>query len=157
MTNKKDNPGIVLPPPLIYAAVFFLSLFVQSKMAIDSSFFGTQNAKIAGYILIAISLFFIVPALIKFARSKNTLMTIRPASSLQITGIYAVSRNPMYMGLLILYSGIAFLKGNLWTFIFIPLIIIIMQAYVIRGEENYLLRAFGEQYVVYKKKVRRWI
>ena len=63
----------------------------------------------------------------------------------------------MYMGLLILYSGIAMLEGNWWAFIFIPLIIIIVQSYVIRGEENYLQRAFGEEYNAYRKKVRRWI
>jgi protein-S-isoprenylcysteine O-methyltransferase Ste14 len=49
------------------------------------------------------------------------------------------------------------LEGNWWAFIFIPLIIIIVQSYVIRGEENYLQRAFGEEYNAYRKKVRRWI
>jgi protein-S-isoprenylcysteine O-methyltransferase Ste14 len=100
---------------------------------------------------------FILPALIKFAQSKNTLVTIKPANSLQTRGIYSVTRNPMYMGLLILYCGIAMFEGNWWTIIFIPVIIIIVQAYVIRGEENYLQRAFGEEYFAYRKKVRRWI
>ena len=158
MSNKKkDNPGIFIPPPLIYAAIFFLSILMQKIIPINNSFFDSRNATIAGIVLIAIALLFILPALIKFVQSKNTLVTIKSATSLQTKGIYSLTRNPMYMGLLILYSGIAMLEGNWWTFIFIPLIIIIMQAYVIRGEENYLLRAFGEQYVVYKKKVRRWI
>ena len=144
MSNKKkDNPGIFIPPPLIYAAIFFLSILMQKIIPINNSFFDSRNATIAGIVLIVIALLFILPALIKFVQSKNTLVTIKSATSLQTKGIYSLTRNPMYMGLLILYSGIAMLEGNWWTFIFIPLIIIIVQSYVIRGEENYLQRAFG--------------
>jgi len=158
MSNKKkDNPGIFIPPPLIYAAIFFLSILMQKIIPINNSFFDSRNATIAGIVLIAIALLFILPALIKFVQSKNTLVTIKSATSLQTKGIYSLTRNPMYMGLLILYSGIAMLEGNWWTFIFIPLIIIIVQSYVIRVEENYLQRAFGEEYNTYRKKVRRWI
>ena len=158
MSNKKkDNPGIFIPPPLIYAAIFFLSILMQKIIPINNSFFDSRNATIAGIVLIAIALLFILPALIKFVQSKNTLVTIKSTTSLQTKGIYSLTRNPMYMGLLILYSGIAMLEGNWWTFIFIPLIIIIVQSYVIRGEENYLQRAFGEEYNAYRKKVRRWI
>jgi len=158
MSNKKkDNPGIFIPPPLIYAAIFFLSILMQKIIPINNSFFDSRNATIAGIVLIVIALLFILPALIKFVQSKNTLVTIKSATSLQTKGIYSLTRNPMYMGLLILYSGIAMLEGNWWTFIFIPLIIIIVQSYVIRGEENYLQRAFGEEYNAYRKKVRRWI
>jgi protein-S-isoprenylcysteine O-methyltransferase Ste14 len=157
MNNKKDNPGVVIPPPLIYAAIFFFSIFMQKVLPIDSSFFGSKNAEISGFLLIAISLLFTLPALIRFAQSKNTLITIKPANSLQTKGIYSLSRNPMYTGLLILYTGLGLWKGNWWTFIFIPLIIIVIQTYVIRGEEHYLQRAFGEEYISYRKKVRRWI
>lgn len=157
MATKKDNPGVVLPPPLIYLAVFFLSLLLQKNFPINTSFFATESSTIIGSAFIAIALLFMLPALIKFAQSKNTLITIKPANSLQTTGIYKISRNPMYMGLLFMYSGVGILKGNWWTFILIPAIIIIMQSYVIRGEENYLQRAFGEEYTQYRKKVRRWI
>ncbi|QEC68436.1 isoprenylcysteine carboxylmethyltransferase family protein [Panacibacter ginsenosidivorans] len=157
MATKKDNPAVVVPPPLIYVAVFFLSLMLQKYFPINNSFFTSGSSKITGLVLMAIALLFILPALLKFAQSKNTLMTIRPANSLQTNGIYKISRNPMYAGLIFLYSGIGMLKGNWWTFILIPVIIIIVQLYVIKGEENYLQRAFGEAYIQYRKKVRRWI
>jgi len=157
MATKKDNPGVVVPPPLIYVAIFFLSLMLQKYFPIDNSFFTTDSSKIIGFVLSTIALLFMVPALVKFAQSKNTLMTIRPANSLQTNGIYKISRNPMYTGLVFLYSSIGMLKGNWWTFILIPVIIIIVQSYVIKGEENYLQRVFSEDYTQYKKKVRRWI
>ena len=100
---------------------------------------------------------FVLPAVIKFFKTKNTLITIHPANSLQTVGIYTISRNPMYLGLLILYIGIAFLKGNLWTFMFIPLVILVITYTVIVKEEKYLGRTFGDSYIEYRKKVRRWI
>ena len=157
MATKKDNPGVVVPPPLIYVALFFLSLLLQKYLPLNISFFATESSTIIGSVLIFIAFLFMLPALIKFVQSKNTLITIQPASSLQTDGIYKISRNPMYLGLLFMYSGIGMLKGDWWTFILIPIIIIIVQSYVIRGEENYLQRAFGEEYAHYKKKVRRWI
>jgi len=63
----------------------------------------------------------------------------------------------MYLGLLLLYSGIAFLKGNPWTFILIPVLMLVVELYVIRREELYLEREYRDEFISYKKKVRRWI
>lgn len=98
-----------------------------------------------------------MPALIKFFQTKNTLITIKPARSLQTAGIYSISRNPMYLSLLVLYMGIGCFKGNLWSFILIPLLVVIVTHFVIRNEEAYLARTFGSDYTEYQKKVKRWI
>jgi len=63
----------------------------------------------------------------------------------------------MYLGLLLLYCGMGVLKGNWWTFILIPLLVVVVQTYVIKKEEHYLQNAFGEEYSAYKNKVRRWL
>jgi protein-S-isoprenylcysteine O-methyltransferase Ste14 len=63
----------------------------------------------------------------------------------------------MYLGLLFLYTGIAFFTGNWWTFILIPVVIAVVTIYVIRREEKYLYDAFGEEFTAYTAKVRRWI
>lgn len=120
-------------------------------------FFESGIAYIIGLLFIIIAVTITLPALIKFLTTKNTLITIKPAHSLQTSGIYSISRNPMYLGLLILYIGIAFLKGNYWTFILIPIVILVVTNLVILKEEKYLSRAFGMEYTEYRKKVRRWI
>lgn len=157
MNSKRDNPGVYVPPPLFYVAVFFLSLFLQKVDPVNDAFFQSAQAKIAGMFLIITALVFLIPALTRFIQSKNTLVTIKPANSLQTSGIYRKTRNPMYVGLLLLYTGIAFLKGDWWTIMLIPVVIIIVQSFVIRKEEAYLTRAFGNTYLEYRKKVRRWI
>ena len=157
MENKKDNPGVYIPPPLIYAGVFLLAVLIQRLIPFEKNFFYTIASKIAGSIIIIAGVFFSFPALSQFFRTKNTLITIKPASSLQTTGIYSVCRNPMYISLLLWYTGLSFLIGNWWNFILLPLLFLIMQEYVIKREEKYLERSFGQEYLNYKSKVRRWI
>ena len=157
METPKSHPGVYIPPPAIYALIFLLSLLLQKLFPISALFLRTQIAAILGCLFMAFSTIFSLPAIVKFIRSKNTLITIKPANSLQKTGIYGISRNPMYLGLLFLYTGIAFFAGNLWTLILIPVIVMIITTYVIGREEKYLLDAFGQDYTSYKFKVRRWI
>jgi protein-S-isoprenylcysteine O-methyltransferase Ste14 len=157
MTETKDHPGVVIPPPLFYAATFLLSLLIQKLIRVDRSFFHDMIARIAGIIFLVVCIFFAFPALQQFLKTKNTLITIRPANSLQTTGIYSINRNPMYISLLCLYAGLAILVGNWWTLALLPVLAIIVTSIVILPEERYLQRAFGAEYIEYKKNVRRWI
>lgn len=157
MDNKKDNPGVYIPPPLIYAVVFLAAVFIQKKISIDDSGFHSQMAKIAGVLFLIVSLFFMVTSLRQFFISKNTLIPIKPASSLQTNGIYSITRNPMYVSLALIYLGISCFVGNWWNVILFPFLLLIVQEYIIKREEKYLVRRFGQEYVIYKTKVRRWL
>jgi protein-S-isoprenylcysteine O-methyltransferase Ste14 len=152
----KDHARVYLPPPLIYAAVFFLSILIQKFIVLPKELFELTVTKILGWLFIAGQIISVM-AYMEFHKAKTTASTMRPVTSLQTKGLYTVSRNPMYIGLLLTYIGIALLVGNWWTIILIPLLIIIMNLYVIQREENYLERTFGKEYLDYKKRVRRWI
>lgn len=155
--KKEDNPGVSLPPPLIYGLFFGISLILQKLFPIEKDFFYSKAAEAIGFLLLVLCLVLDLPSLVRFFITKNTLITIKPANSLQTKGMYSISRNPMYAGLLCLYSSLAFLVGNWWTVLLIPFVIFIIQVYVIRREENYLTRRFGQQFIDYKKRVRRWL
>lgn len=157
-TTTKDHPGIYIPPPFIYVAVFLVALFIQLKAPIINTIFNTTAIKIIGalFIIFAVS-FFLFRSLQRFIKSKNTVVTILPANSLQTSGIYAITRNPMYIGLALVYLGVACFIGNWWNIILFPFLLLIVQEYIIKREEKYLLRRFGQDYVEYKKQVRRWI
>ena len=157
MKTKLDSPGVYLPPPLIYVLVFLLAGFIQKRIKINESFFRTRMAIGIGAIFIVIAMIFLATSLVKFFKTKNTVVLIKPASSLQTTGIYSISRNPMYVGLAFLYLAITCFIGNWWNVILFPLIILIVQGYVIRSEEKYLERAFGKSFVEYRSRVRRWL
>lgn len=157
MKNKEDSPGVYIPPPLIYVLVFLGAIFIQKRISIDNSIFHLQITKIAGVLFLVISLLFLITSLRQFYISKNTLVLIKPASSLQFNGIYSITRNPMYVGLALVYLGTSCFVGNWWNIILFPFLLLIVQAYIIKSEGKYLLRKFGKEYVVYKTKVRRWL
>ncbi len=157
MESKKDHPGVYIPPPLLYVATFLAAVLIQKLVPLSKDFFYTATSKIIGSVIILIGLFFNFPALRQFFKTKNTLVTIKPANSLQTSGIYSVSRNPMYVSLLLLYTGLSFMIGNWWNLVLLPVLFLIVQEYVIKREEKYLNRRFGQQYFDYKTKVRRWL
>ena len=157
MENEKDSPGVYIPPPLIYVLSFITAGFIQKRIPIDDSWFHSQMAIIMGMSLLIISLFFLVRSLRQFFKSKNTLILIKAAFSLQKNGIYSISRNPMYIGLAIVYLGIACFIGNWWNIILFPILLLIVQEYIIKREEKYLERRFGQEYLDYKGSVRRWL
>jgi protein-S-isoprenylcysteine O-methyltransferase Ste14 len=137
MENKKDSPGVYIPPPLYYVLLLVAAIFVQKRVSIDDSLFHLQITKMAGIFSLVISLFFLITSLRKFFQSKNTLILIKPASSLQTNGIYSISRNPMYVGLAIVYLGINCLIGNWWNIILFPLLLLIVQEYIIKRFVSY--------------------
>lgn len=157
MENKKDSPGVYIPPPLFYVVIFLIALFLQNKFPINAIIFRGQGMKILGIIFIVIALIFLIRSLQQFIRSKNTVVTMLPASSLQTNGIYHITRNPMYLGLAIVYLGISCLVGNWWNMILFPFLLLLVQQYIIKHEEKYLDRRFGKEYTEYKHKVRRWL
>ncbi|MDP4211288.1 MAG: isoprenylcysteine carboxylmethyltransferase family protein [Bacteroidota bacterium] len=157
MKNTKNSPGVFIPPPLFYVSLFLFSLLLQRYYPVSRGFFQTSIAHLGGSVIIAFGLMTTAPALRQFFKTKNTLITVKPATSLQTNGIYSVSRNPMYLGLLFVYLGVALIFGNWWTIILLPLLFVLINYFIILQEEKYLLKAFGASYSDYKKKVRRWL
>lgn len=153
---KKDHAGVYIPPPLIFATVFIIGYFIQKTFVINNSFFTTDSIKMVGIAFFLIALFLLYKSIWKFIATGTTLVTMKPSSSLQITGIYKFTRNPMYLGMVLSYLALTCFFGN-WWHIFLPFLIIIIEMYVIKREEKYLERHFGESYVDYKKKVRKWV
>jgi protein-S-isoprenylcysteine O-methyltransferase Ste14 len=78
--------------------------------------------------------------------------TDRPVPRLTTAGPFGYSRNPAYLSLAMIYAGIAVLRNSLWAILFLPLVL-----YVIGREERYLERTFGEEYLAYRRRVRRWV
>ncbi|MEP6793389.1 MAG: isoprenylcysteine carboxylmethyltransferase family protein [Saprospiraceae bacterium] len=155
--NTSKGPGVYIPPPLFYVLTFLASVFVQKRIPIPDTVFHFMIVKVVGAILLIIALFFLVRSLRQFFLTKNTLILIKPASSLQTTGIYSVTRNPMYVGLAIIYLGITCFIGNWWNIILFPILFLIVQEYIIKHEEKYLELEFGQEYDTYRRLVRRWL
>lgn len=81
----------------------------------------------------------------------------KPTPSIIESGPYRFSRNPMYLQIVIVCIGFAILLQNPWILLLTPLAAWVLYALAIRPEEAYLERKFGETYLAYKRRVRRWI
>ena len=95
----------------------------------------------------------------KFAKTKTTVDPTKPSktSSLVISGIYRITRNPMYLGMLFLIISFTFYKLSLAGAIVIPFFIFYINKYQIEPEEYEMRKKFGENFEDYCKKVDRWI
>jgi protein-S-isoprenylcysteine O-methyltransferase Ste14 len=110
-------------------------------------------------IIFSIGSAIILYAAISFKLANTTLDPRQPekASSLVSNGIFSLSRNPMYLGFLLWLLAGAVYSQNLLSFVFIPLFVILANQLYILPEEKILETLFGDDYVNYRAKVRRWL
>ncbi|NOS78470.1 MAG: isoprenylcysteine carboxylmethyltransferase family protein [Nitrospira sp.] len=96
---------------------------------------------------------------VAFSRAGTTVNPMKPASSssLVVTGIYSVTRNPMYLGLLLVLLAWAIYLANVLTALFLPGFVWYMNRYQIEPEERALISLFGTEFTAYAARVRRWI
>lgn len=92
-----------------------------------------------------------------FKKVDTGLVPFDEARVLVTSGFFRYTRNPMYLGMVLLLLGFAILSGALGPFIPIPFFVWIIRNNFILGEERFMEAAFGEEYLSYKKLVRRWM
>ena len=92
-----------------------------------------------------------------FAAAETTILPFARSSELVTTGVYRVSRNPMYLSLALLLKGAALLMGSLTPFLVVPVFMLLIRRNFIRHEEAMLEERFGERYRAYRSRVRRWM
>ena len=92
----------------------------------------------------------------KFVRAGTAVQPWKPASRVVSGGPYRFTRNPMYIALALLQAGIALLADSAWMLLTLVPVLFIIRYMVIGREEGYMEAKFGEEYLSYKRSVRRW-
>ena len=152
--QRADSAGVRIPPPLVFIAMYLLGWLVQSR--IPTPFLPDPLAFALGGVLLAGWLALVITSIPTMIRRGGTLNTAAPSRALVTMGIYRVTRNPMYLSLVVLYLGVMCLTRMLWPLAFLPVALVYTQITILR-EERYLERAFGAAYLAYKARVRRWL
>ena len=153
-----DNPGVMAPPPFIYACPLIVGLILHALFPVSLVRFLPRMVRlIIGSSLIGIACTLITIAFRTMRRANTNVDPREPATTLVVEGPFQITRNPLYLSLTIFYIGVTFLANTLWTILLLPLTLIVMRKGVIDREERYLERKFGEQYLRYKSNVRRWL
>lgn len=116
-----------------------------------------QVLMVVGIALIIIGIGFIVLGRREFARYGQPTDPGHPTSSVVKTGVFSISRNPLYLGCVILFFGIGLAINILWTLVLLVVSIILCHYVLIVPEERYLVARFGNEYKEYMARVHRWI
>ncbi len=145
-------------PPLVQLLLVGAGMLAISKLVPSLTF--SIPAKIPIGILVV--LFGVVVALLgvlEFRKAKTTLDPRYPQKSenLVVTGIYKISRNPMYLGFLLALFGWFVILANVAALLFLPVFVIYINHFQIKPEERFLLQKFGSDFSQYCSKVRRWV
>jgi protein-S-isoprenylcysteine O-methyltransferase Ste14 len=155
MADEQDNPGIWVPPPLLYLLALLLGLLLDTRAHVP--FLPRGVARSLGWPLVGGGMALAAWFIRTMRSADTTLRTDKPVSSLIQDGPFRYSRNPGYVALTMIYCRIAVRRNALWATLLLPLVVYVIQREVIEREERYLERTFGEEYLNYKARVRRWV
>jgi len=154
-----DNPGVIARPPRIFLG------FLAAGLVLDRIWPAVGAAQLFGgglrffpaIVLFAAGVTTMTIAIRQFSAAGTNVPTPLPAKALVTDGIYARSRNPIYVSMTLIYSGIAIAAASVWSFVLLAPVLMIIRYGVIAREERYLDRKFGAPYIEYRSRVRRWI
>ena len=143
------------PPPLVALTFGFLINYTKNifpKIEVKNEF-------IFGSFMIISGLIIILSAIILFKKYQTTITPLNPSNATKLItdGIYKFSRNPMYLGLLLVLLGISTILNPIGGLFLIPLFILYLNFFQIIPEENAMVDLFKDEFLDYKKNVRRWI
>jgi protein-S-isoprenylcysteine O-methyltransferase Ste14 len=151
---KLDNK---VPPPVVAA---FIAVMMWSLSAYEPALFlSAEMTETLVLSLVILGVSFDVCGLLAFRQSKTTINPMSPnkTTALVTGGIYRLSRNPMYVGLVLFLTAWAIQLSMLWPFIGPVLFVIYINRFQIAPEERVMESKFEDEYSVYKNKVRRWL
>ena len=146
-----------VPPPLV---ALCMALLMWLTTRVIGPFEVAQMLRLGGAAALAcVGLGLELAGVVSFLQAKTTVNPVKPAnaSSLVSSGIYRVTRNPMYLGLLLMLLGWATFLANVLAYVIAPLFVLYINRFQIGPEERVLLQKFGAGFLAYKANVRRWL
>ncbi|MGE5176349.1 MAG: methyltransferase family protein [Hyphomicrobiales bacterium] len=153
-----DNAGVVFPPPFVYALPFLAGVALHRWVGHDAFADAVHAAtRPVGIGIVALGMLSSFSGIITFRLAHTAIIPHKPASRVVRHGPYRFTRNPMYLGLALVYLGLPLFFGYAWPYVLFPIAALSIDRNVIPKEEAYMARHFGDDYLRYKASVRRWI
>lgn len=154
-TDSADHPDVIAWPPLIFLGCAAVGSLLHFIFPIRVMRYSVSLSLGVGLAVVSVSLG--AWAVRAMAAAGTNIRPDRPALTIVRTGPYRFTRNPMYLSLCLLQLALGFVLDGWIALLFTIPLVLILHFGVIRREESYLEAKFGEQYLAFKRKVRRWI
>lgn len=157
MAKEQDHPNIspMVHPPVVALMFIVLAYFLGRFLPLAVS--APAILRYIGLGLTFIGFLFGIGALMEFRKAHTTLDPHGSAKQLVTSGIYRFTRNPIYLGFLLMVIGLPLNSGLYWGVVLAPFYVFLMNRLIIQHEEAYLERKFGKVYTDYTSRVRRWL
>lgn len=154
MQETTEKKPLIVPP-------VYLLLFILGQVAIHRFWPLAQlldgPLRYAGLIIIAIGIFFAGWGVRSFVKADTAYRPMEESTALVTHGLYRHTRNPMYLGMILVLMGVCLLLGSLSPWLLVPGFFLTIRTVFVIPEEAMMERIFGDEYRAYKAKVRRWI
>ncbi|MFL2607486.1 MAG: methyltransferase family protein [Flavobacteriaceae bacterium] len=146
---------IRIPPPILVLVLVISNFFSSKKIDLIH----LPNQDLISIIILLIGVLILTNPIFKFIKSKTTIDPIKfkKVNKLITSGIYKYSRNPMYLGLLMIVISTSIFYLNIFSITTPFLFYFWINRFQIKREEIFLTEKFGREYMSYKTKTRRWI
>jgi protein-S-isoprenylcysteine O-methyltransferase Ste14 len=155
--NDTETAGVIARPPLIFLGALLLGLGSDHLLPAPLVVRSGPMQWIAAGALLVIGLAVAAAGIRNFSRAATPVPTNKPTRALVTTGIHGRTRNPIYLGMFLIYAGIALGLRSPWALILAAPLALTMRHGVVAREEAYLGRQFGDAYRDYQARVRRWL
>lgn len=142
-----------LLPPLLFAICFALMLALEFLPGAEAM---PSEARAVGGIAISAGLILLIVARWQFAKARTNILTFNEPGQLVTAGVFRVSRHPMYLGFSMVLLGLALMLRSIPALCVAATFVLISDRWYIAFEERWLLAKFGETYVKYSRRTRRW-
>jgi protein-S-isoprenylcysteine O-methyltransferase Ste14 len=152
--TERDSPGVIAPPPLIFLAGLAVGFGLEAVLPSASVPAGIRWLGCAPILAGVVLQASFVRA---FRRADTNIVPVKPTTAIVTGGPYRITRNPGYLGMALVYVGIALLAGALWPLASLVVVLLVVDRAVIAREERYLEGKFGQEYLDYKRRARRWL
>ena len=156
--SDTTTAGVIARPPFLYLTALLLGLVLDRLLPWPFAVPGGDLVRWAVAVsLILIGIALAIAGVRNFSSAATPVPTHKPTRALVTTGIHGWSRNPIYVGMFLLYGGIGIAARSPWALILMLPLAITMRYGVVAREEAYLEGRFGDAYRDYKTRVRRWL
>ena len=154
----RDYADVVVKPPILFAGAVLLGCLLSWIVPLGPGL-GSANARAlaVGGSLALIGFALMGLSVREFRRAGTSVIPGEPSTVLLESGPYRFTRNPIYIGFVIFYFGLAIMLTSAWMLVLLIPVLIILQRGVVEREEAYLQAKFGAAYRKYQARVPRWL
>lgn len=155
MLENDDHASVKIHPPLLLLMHLFAAFLLNWLFPLPIAF--PKILVWVGYLLILAGIGLAFSAAVQFMKVHTTLDPHGSVTEIVTSGPYRFSRNPIYLGFVYLFIGFPFMFRTYWGVVLSPVLMMSLYQLVIKPEEAYLEKKFGDVYISYKSRLRRWL